>query len=253
VSGTQTTVAILLRLNESLWTTTTGTTESRRRADRLSQIRPPDLTLRRSPFGALQHRAARGRGEVRVGVRLTGDKGVERGGDAVCRVTGDVLAHRAGIELAARLLEFARELIRFGEHVVRYRDGCLHTGSITALSSPPQPGHASSSASSHDEMAGPIRVYVDRPAEYAPRRRQTEGPTMNQLTHIGLDVHKDTIAVATLRPDTIECDERVIPNNPEAVRRLLSRYPTHRRFPPATRPARRVMTPTGSSPRSGSV
>ena len=48
---------------------------------------------------------------------------------------------------------------------------------------------------------------------------------MNQLTHIGLDVHKDTIAVATLRPDTIECDERVIPNNPEAVRRLLSRYP----------------------------
>jgi transposase len=48
---------------------------------------------------------------------------------------------------------------------------------------------------------------------------------MNQLTHIGLDVHKDTIAVAVLRPDTIECDERVIPNTPEAVRRLLARYP----------------------------
>jgi hypothetical protein len=25
---------------------------------------------------------------------------------------------------------------------------------------------------------------------------------MHQLTHIGLDVHKDTIAVAVLRPDT---------------------------------------------------
>jgi transposase len=48
---------------------------------------------------------------------------------------------------------------------------------------------------------------------------------MNQLTHIGLDVHKDTIAVAVLRPDTIECDERVIPNTPEAVRRLLTRFP----------------------------
>jgi len=48
---------------------------------------------------------------------------------------------------------------------------------------------------------------------------------MHQLTHIALDVHKDTIAVAVLRPDTVECDERVIPNTPEAVRRLLSRYP----------------------------
>jgi transposase len=48
---------------------------------------------------------------------------------------------------------------------------------------------------------------------------------MQQLTHIGLDVHKDTIAVAVLRPGVTECDERVIPNTPEAVRRLLSRYP----------------------------
>jgi transposase len=48
---------------------------------------------------------------------------------------------------------------------------------------------------------------------------------MNQLTHIGLDVHKDTIAVAVLRPDTTEVDERVIPNTPEAVRRLLRHYP----------------------------
>jgi len=47
---------------------------------------------------------------------------------------------------------------------------------------------------------------------------------MNQLTHIGLDVHKDTIAVAVLRPDTTDCDERVIPKTSEAVRRLLSRH-----------------------------
>jgi len=40
---------------------------------------------------------------------------------------------------------------------------------------------------------------------------------MHQLTHIGLDVHKDTIAVAVLRPDAIECDERVIPNTSEAT------------------------------------
>ena len=48
---------------------------------------------------------------------------------------------------------------------------------------------------------------------------------MEQLTHIGLDVHKDTIAVAVLRPGTLECDERVIANTPEAIRRLLSRHP----------------------------
>ena len=47
---------------------------------------------------------------------------------------------------------------------------------------------------------------------------------MDQLTHIGLDVHKDTIAVATLRPGSQEVDERVIPNAPEAIRRLLRHY-----------------------------
>jgi hypothetical protein len=41
-----------------------------------------------------------------------------------------------------------------------------------------------------------IRVYVDHPRKTGPRRRQTEGPALDQLTHIGLDVHKDTIAVA---------------------------------------------------------
>jgi transposase len=47
---------------------------------------------------------------------------------------------------------------------------------------------------------------------------------MNECTHIGLDVHKDTIAVAVLRPGTTEVDERVIPNTPEAIRRLLAHH-----------------------------
>lgn len=47
---------------------------------------------------------------------------------------------------------------------------------------------------------------------------------MDNLTYIGLDVHKDTIAVATLRPSGVDCDERVIANTPEAIRRLLGRH-----------------------------
>jgi hypothetical protein len=46
---------------------------------------------------------------------------------------------------------------------------------------------------------------------------------MDNITHIGLDVHKDTIAVATLRPGSTTCEERVIPNTPEAIRRWASR------------------------------
>src|SRR5450756_1816105 len=48
---------------------------------------------------------------------------------------------------------------------------------------------------------------------------------MDEFTHIGLDVHKDTIAVAVLRSGTTTCDERVIPNTPEAMRKLLARFP----------------------------
>ena len=43
---------------------------------------------------------------------------------------------------------------------------------------------------------------------------------MDNITHIGLDVHKDTIAVATLRPASSTCEEQVIANTPEAIRRL---------------------------------
>ena len=48
---------------------------------------------------------------------------------------------------------------------------------------------------------------------------------MQESTHIGLDVHKETIAVAVLRPGAGECDERVIANTPEALRRLFARFP----------------------------
>jgi len=48
---------------------------------------------------------------------------------------------------------------------------------------------------------------------------------MQESTHIGLDVHKETIAVAVLRPGTGECDERVIANTPAALRKLFARYP----------------------------
>ena len=48
---------------------------------------------------------------------------------------------------------------------------------------------------------------------------------MDEFTHIGLDVHKESIAAAVLRPGASECDERVIPNTPAALRKLLLRFP----------------------------
>ena len=44
---------------------------------------------------------------------------------------------------------------------------------------------------------------------------------MSNATHLGLDMHKDTIAVALLRPDDPVLDERTIPNTPEALRKLV--------------------------------
>jgi transposase len=46
---------------------------------------------------------------------------------------------------------------------------------------------------------------------------------MDHVTHLGLDVHKDTIAVAILRPGQSVPDERVIANTPEALRKLVAR------------------------------
>jgi transposase len=48
---------------------------------------------------------------------------------------------------------------------------------------------------------------------------------MQESSHIGLDVHTETIAVAVLRPDAGECEDRVIANTPEALRRLFARFP----------------------------
>lgn len=50
---------------------------------------------------------------------------------------------------------------------------------------------------------------------------------MHECTDIGLEVDKDTIAVAVLRPGTTEVDKRVIPNTPEAIRRLLAHHEPH--------------------------
>jgi hypothetical protein len=44
---------------------------------------------------------------------------------------------------------------------------------------------------------------------------------MNNATHLGLDRHKDTVAVALDRPHESVPDERTIPNTPEAVRKLV--------------------------------
>lgn len=46
---------------------------------------------------------------------------------------------------------------------------------------------------------------------------------MNSVTHVGLDVHKDSTAVAVLRPDAIEPDHRVIGSTPEAYRKLVAK------------------------------
>ena len=49
---------------------------------------------------------------------------------------------------------------------------------------------------------------------------------MQESTHIGLDVHKETIAVAVLRPGrAASATSASSPNTPEALRRLFARYP----------------------------
>jgi transposase len=45
-----------------------------------------------------------------------------------------------------------------------------------------------------------------------------------RVTHLGLDVHKDSIAVAVLRPGESEPDQRVIANTVEALRKLICRH-----------------------------
>ena len=49
---------------------------------------------------------------------------------------------------------------------------------------------------------------------------------MGDVTYLGLDVHKETTAVALLRPGVVEPDHRVIPTTVEAYRRLVTRVGT---------------------------
>lgn len=44
---------------------------------------------------------------------------------------------------------------------------------------------------------------------------------MDNRTHVGLDVHKETTAVAVLRPGVTTTDDRVIATTPEAYRKLV--------------------------------
>lgn len=46
---------------------------------------------------------------------------------------------------------------------------------------------------------------------------------MDSLTHVGLDVHKESTAVALLRPGAVEPDHRVITSTAEAYRKLVSK------------------------------
>jgi len=47
---------------------------------------------------------------------------------------------------------------------------------------------------------------------------------MSNVTHVGLDVHRDSTAVAVLRPGVSEPDEWVIPSTAEAYRKLMRRF-----------------------------
>ena len=51
------------------------------------------------------------------------------------------------------------------------------------------------------------------------------------LTYLGLDVHRDTISVAVLRPrrDAAEVDR--IANDEPSIRRLVAQFPDRRRLP----------------------
>jgi hypothetical protein len=65
-------------------------------------------------------------------------------------------------------------------------------------------------------------------------------PSVSHLgpTHLGLDVHKDTISVAILAPDRDGPDVDRIPHDEASVRRLVGRFPIPAGCEPAMRPAR---------------
>jgi hypothetical protein len=50
------------------------------------------------------------------------------------------------------------------------------------------------------------------------------------VTHLGLDVHKDTISVAILAPDRDGPDVERITHDEASIRRLVGRFPEPRRL-----------------------
>jgi len=61
-------------------------------------------------------------------------------------------------------------------------------------------------------------------------------------THLGLDVHKDTISVAILAHDRDGPDVERISHDEASVRRLVGAFPSPGCCEPATRPARPAMS-----------
>ena len=57
-------------------------------------------------------------------------------------------------------------------------------------------------------------------------------PSVSHLapTHLGLDVHKDTISVAILAPDGHGPDVERITHDEASIRRLVGRFPEPRRL-----------------------
>ena len=66
------------------------------------------------------------------------------------------------------------------------------------------------------------------------------------LTHLGMDVHKDSISVGILRPEEESPDERIFNDEP-SVRRLLARFEDPRRLSVCTRPGPRATSCTACS------
>jgi hypothetical protein len=60
--------------------------------------------------------------------------------------------------------------------------------------------------------------------------------------HLGLDVHRDSISVATLPPDRATADVERIPSDEAAVLAFLGRFPEPGRLRSVTRPARPAMS-----------
>jgi hypothetical protein len=75
-------------------------------------------------------------------------------------------------------------------------------------------------------------------------------PSVSHLgpTHLGLDVHKDTISVAILAPDRDGPDVERITHDEASIRRLVGAFQSRGGCEPATRPARSATSWPGCWP-----